>query len=83
MLNRTFAAEGTPTLEMRIGVESGEVLVDQHRASGPRDRMLTGDAVNVAARLEASASPSEWWWGRGPSSPRRRSSSTESSPRSS
>jgi predicted ATPase/class 3 adenylate cyclase len=56
-LNRTFAAEGKPTLEMRIGVESGEVLVDQDRAAGPRDRMLTGDAVNVAARLEGAAEP--------------------------
>jgi predicted ATPase/class 3 adenylate cyclase len=56
-LNRTFATEGKPTLEMRIGVESGEVLVDQDRVSGPRDRMLTGDAVNVASRLESAAEP--------------------------
>ena len=27
------------------------------RVSGPRDRMLTGDAVNVAARLQAAAEP--------------------------
>jgi len=40
---------------MRIGIESGEVLVDQDRVSGPRDRMITGDAVNVAARLETAA----------------------------
>jgi predicted ATPase/class 3 adenylate cyclase len=56
-LNRAFVAEGKPALEMRIGVESGEVLVDQDRATGPRDRMLTGDAVNVAARLQTSAEP--------------------------
>src|SRR3990172_9537862 len=56
-LNRGFAAEGKPTLEMRIGVEAGEVLVDLERASGPRDRMLTGDAVNTAARLQTSAEP--------------------------
>ncbi|HJS26129.1 MAG TPA: AAA family ATPase, partial [Actinomycetota bacterium] len=56
-LNRTFEAEGKPALEMRIGVESGEVLVDQERVAGPRDRMLTGDAVNVAARLESAAEP--------------------------
>ena len=42
---------------MRIGVEAGEVLVDVERASGPRDRMLTGDAVNVAARLQSAADP--------------------------
>jgi class 3 adenylate cyclase len=54
-LNRGFAAEGRPELAMRIGVESDEVLVDQERVRGTRDRMLTGDAVNVAARLKARA----------------------------
>ncbi len=56
-LNRGFAAEGRPQLAMRIGVEAGEVLVDQERASGPRDRMLTGDAVNTASRLQGAAEP--------------------------
>ena len=56
-LNRGFAAEGRPELAMRIGVESGEVLVDQERVRGTRDRMLTGDAVNVAARLQSAAEP--------------------------
>ena len=56
-LNRTFVAEGRAQLAMRIGVESGEVLVDQDRVSGTRDRMLTGDAVNVAARLQSAAEP--------------------------
>ncbi|MGE5460915.1 MAG: ATP-binding protein [Solirubrobacterales bacterium] len=56
-LNRGFAAEGKPMLAMRIGVEAGEVLVDVERAAGPRDRMLTGDAVNTAARLQAAAEP--------------------------
>ena len=58
-LNRGFAAEGKPTLEMRIGLEAGEVLVDVERASGPRDRMLTGDAVNTAARLQSAAEPGQ------------------------
>ena len=56
-LNRGFAGEGKPQLAMRIGVEAGEVLVDVDRVSGPRDRMLTGDAVNVAARLQSAAEP--------------------------
>jgi class 3 adenylate cyclase/tetratricopeptide (TPR) repeat protein len=56
-LNRGFAAEGKPQLAMRIGIEAGDVLVDLERAAGPRDRMLTGDAVNTAARLEAAADP--------------------------
>jgi len=56
-LNRGFAADGKPTLAMRIGIEAGELLVDIERALGPRDRMLAGDAVNTAARLQAAAQP--------------------------
>ena len=56
-LNRSFSRDGRPQLAMRIGIESGEVLVDQDRVSGIRDRMLTGDAVNVAARLQGAAEP--------------------------
>jgi class 3 adenylate cyclase len=58
-LNRGFAAEGKPTLQMRVGLEAGEVLVDVDRALGPRDRMLTGDAVNTAARLQSAAEPNQ------------------------
>lgn len=56
-LGQTFAKEGKPSLEVRIGIEAGEVLVDLDRAIGPRDRILTGDAVNTAARLQAEAPP--------------------------
>jgi class 3 adenylate cyclase/tetratricopeptide (TPR) repeat protein len=56
-LNRGFAADGKPQLAMRIGVEAGEVLVDVERVSGPRDRMLTGDAMNTASRLQSAADP--------------------------
>jgi len=49
--------EGHPELSLRIGVETGEVLVDQGRASGERDRIVTGDAVNTAARLQQVATP--------------------------
>src|ERR671927_732839 len=37
----------------RIGVTTGEVV------TGTRERLATGDAVNVAARLEQAASPGE------------------------
>jgi class 3 adenylate cyclase len=37
----------------RIGVETGEVM------SGTEERLATGDAVNVAARLEQAAGPGE------------------------
>ena len=69
-LNREFEAEGKPQLAMRIGVEAGEVLVDVERASGPRDRMLTGDAVNVAARLQSAADPGRSSSGRPRTRPR-------------
>jgi class 3 adenylate cyclase len=43
------------TLEMRIGVNTGEVLAVT--APAPGEAMATGDAVNTAARLEALAEP--------------------------
>ena len=49
--------EGRPELALRIGIETGEVLVDIGRASGERDRIVTGDAVNTAARLQQVALP--------------------------
>ena len=42
-------------LEARIGVEAGEVVVDDTAAS----TFATGEAVNVAARLQQSAAPGE------------------------
>lgn len=56
-LNEGFAAERKPQLTMRIGIEAGDVLVDLDRVAGPRHRMLTGDAVNTAARLQQAAEP--------------------------
>lgn len=40
-------------LQARIGVNSGEVV------TGTTERLATGDAVNVAARLEQAATPGE------------------------
>src|SRR6202163_1888918 len=40
-------------LQTRIGVNSGEVV------TGTRERLATGDAVNVAARLEQAAQPGD------------------------
>src|SRR5437773_6818345 len=40
-------------LEGRIGVMTGEVV------TGTEERLATGDAVNVAARLEQAAEPGE------------------------
>jgi len=46
-----------PRARLRIGIETGQVLVDHARAAGQRDLFVTGDAVNTAARLQAAADP--------------------------
>jgi class 3 adenylate cyclase len=43
-------------LSLRIGVNTGEVVVDRPREGSS---FVTGDAVNVAARLEQAAEPDE------------------------
>jgi class 3 adenylate cyclase/tetratricopeptide (TPR) repeat protein len=48
-LERDFGA----SFRVRIGVNTGEVVV------GTEERLATGDAVNVAARLEQAATPGE------------------------
>ena len=41
-------------LRLRVGVNTGEVVV---ASAGPDEGRLSGDAVNVAARLQAAAEP--------------------------
>ncbi len=52
-----FAAEVDLDLQMRIGVNSGEVLVGALRAGG--DYTAMGDTVNVASRLQDAARPGQ------------------------
>ncbi|HEX7148993.1 MAG TPA: AAA family ATPase, partial [Actinomycetota bacterium] len=47
--------EGGPALEVRIGVSTGEVMVEE--AGG--DPLVIGEAVNLATRLQAAAGPGE------------------------
>jgi len=58
-LRANLEAEGRPSLSLRIGIETGEVLVNRQRATKERDRIVTGDAVNTAARLEQLAQPGQ------------------------
>ena len=44
-------------LQMRIGINTGEVATPSNVRSSRRDFLITGDAVNVAARLQQSATP--------------------------
>jgi class 3 adenylate cyclase/tetratricopeptide (TPR) repeat protein len=49
---------GAHDLEARVGVNTGEVVV-----GGEGETLVTGDAVNVAARLEQAAAPGETFVG--------------------
>jgi class 3 adenylate cyclase/tetratricopeptide (TPR) repeat protein len=44
------------TLQMRVGINTGEVVANPH-ATLRGEFMVTGDAVNVAARLRSAAGP--------------------------
>lgn len=57
ILASELAAAARQPLAVRIGIETGEVFVDRGRATRERDRMVTGDPVNVAARLQQAADP--------------------------
>ncbi|MGB2954099.1 MAG: adenylate/guanylate cyclase domain-containing protein, partial [Gaiellaceae bacterium] len=52
-LNAELADSYGTRLELRTGVNTGEVV------TGTEERLATGDAVNVAARLEQAAQPGE------------------------
>src|SRR4051794_2908636 len=57
-LNKELERDHGVTLAARIGVNTGEVMA--RREAGPGDqRLVSGDAVNVAARLEQAAAPGE------------------------
>jgi class 3 adenylate cyclase/tetratricopeptide (TPR) repeat protein len=55
-LNETLERENTIRLTARTGVNTGEVVAGDAAA---RQQLATGDAVNVAARLEQAAGPGE------------------------
>lgn len=55
-LEHQIRADQGATIEWRMGINTGEVVVGDATA---RQRIVTGDAVNVAARLEQAAAPGE------------------------
>ncbi|MBA3739574.1 MAG: AAA family ATPase [Chloroflexi bacterium] len=56
-LNRRLQSEGSPELEVRIGINSGDVVSTAAPRAG--EVMVTGDAVNVAARVQQLAEPGQ------------------------
>jgi class 3 adenylate cyclase/tetratricopeptide (TPR) repeat protein len=52
-LNEEFERDYGVSVQVRVGVNTGEVV------TGTEERLATGDAVNVAARLEQAAPPGE------------------------
>ena len=57
VVNQDLAKDHDVTLEVRIGVNTGEVLATTEPRPG--ESMVTGDAVNAASRLEAAAAPGQ------------------------
>ncbi|MGH2728720.1 MAG: adenylate/guanylate cyclase domain-containing protein, partial [Actinomycetota bacterium] len=56
MLNRTLEGERGIRIRVRTGINTGQVVAGDPIAG---QRLVTGDAVNVAARLEQAAKPDE------------------------
>ena len=56
-LNRAFGEQYGVELLNHIGVNTGEVIATGDASTG--QRLVTGDAVNTAARLEQAAGPAE------------------------
>ena len=55
-LNRSFEQESSIRLDLRIGINTGEAVAGETLTG---QRYVTGDCVNVAARLQQHASPGE------------------------
>jgi adenylate cyclase len=53
-INTTWPAEGKPRIAVRIGINTGEMVVGNMGATGKFDYTVIGDNVNLASRLEGA-----------------------------
>lgn len=53
-LNTLWESEGRPRFEMRIGINTGEMIVGNMGSSGKFAYTVIGDSVNLASRLEGA-----------------------------
>jgi adenylate cyclase len=52
-LNQKWQAEGRPTIQMRVGISTGEAVTGSLGGKQRMDYTAIGDSVNIAARLES------------------------------
>ncbi len=57
VVNDKFIAEGKPTIDIGIGLNTGDVTVGEMGSFGRADYTIIGDPVNLASRLEGLCKP--------------------------